>query len=109
LTSFASTRESTPRSNVVSGAHPEVTIIETRPDGGTKSRQSVNGLKALPVLEGLISDEVLLESQRMDRRFALRGIGGETDNQATAPHLCRRKEHRTNGGKLRNEAKTKRD
>ncbi|GAT29396.1 canalicular multispecific organic anion transporter 1 [Aspergillus luchuensis] len=28
-------QRATPRSNVVSGAHPEVTIIETRPDGGT--------------------------------------------------------------------------
>lgn len=69
---------------------------------------NVNGLKALPVLEGFISDEVLPQSQRMDRCLALRGIGGETNNPATESHLCRRKEHRANGGKLRNEAQTKR-
>ncbi|RAK93548.1 hypothetical protein BO79DRAFT_224016 [Aspergillus costaricaensis CBS 115574] len=61
---------------------------------GLNRRMRGTGRGTLPVLEGLISDEVLLESQRMDR--------------PTEPHLCLRKEHRTNGGKLRNEAKTKR-
>ncbi|OJJ73856.1 hypothetical protein ASPBRDRAFT_41602 [Aspergillus brasiliensis CBS 101740] len=39
---------------------------------------------------------------------SVEGNWGETDNPATGPHLCRRKEHKANGGKLRNEAKTKR-